>query len=412
VVEGKFDMGTFEGLLKGGKRGPAVVAGKSAESLIYQMAGHMKKPIMPPKAEKNPMTPQELALVKLWIDQGAKPPTMARERVKIALTLPPVQVKPVRAIVVSADKKVAAGRGNKIHLYDGTTGNHIKSFVDPGILTADQKPAGAAHISLVESLAFSPDGKLLASGSFREVTIWDVTTGQVKLKLPDVFADRIVTLAFSPNGKLLATGGGAPTEDGEIKVFEADTGKLAFEVKSGHSDTVYGVSFSPDGAKLATCGADKFVKVWEVPGGKLVKTFEGHTHHVLDVGWKSDGKLLASAGADNEIKVWDFEKGEQVRPIKAHTKQVTRLVFVANKPEFVTCSGDQSVRMWNADNGGNVRNFGNSPDYLYALGVSPDGSVVAYGGEEGVVRLYNGTNGQLVKALVPPGEEPMPPPKK
>jgi len=123
---------------------------------------------------------------------------------------------------------------------------------------------------------------------------------------------------------------------------------------------------------------------------------------VLDVGWKSDGKLLASAGADNVIKVWTYETGEQARTIPAHGKQVTRLVFIGTTPQFATCSGDATVKFWNVDNGGNVRNFGGNNDYVYAVGVSPDGAVVAAGGEEGVVRLYNGGNGQLVKSLLPP----------
>ena len=146
--------------------------------------------------------------------------------------------------------------------------------------------------------------------------------------------------------------------------------------------------------------------MFELPSGKLLKAIEGHSHHVLGVGWKGDGKLRASAGADNVVKVWDFEKGEQVRTIPGHGKQITGLVFIGKTPQFATCSGDQTVRFWNVDNGGNIRNFGGAAnDYLYALGVSPDGSVVASGGEEGVVRLYNGTNGQLVKALLPPGVE-------
>jgi WD40 repeat protein len=254
-------------------------------------------------------------------------------------------------------------------------------------------------------LTYSPDGKYLASGSYQEVHLWDAQTGVLRRRLPG-FAERVVALAFSPDGKLLATGGGAPTEDGEIKVFEVATGKAVLEVKSGHSDTVFGVCFSPDGTKLATCGADKFVKVFEVPSGKFLKSFEGHTHHVLDVGWKGDGKLLASAGADNAIKVWDYEKGEQTRTITGHAKQVTRLLFVGKTSQVVTCSGDQNVRFWNVDNGGGGTTFGGSRDFLYAVGVSPDGKVVAAGGEEGVVRLYNGANGQLLKSLVPPGVAP------
>jgi len=126
---------------------------------------------------------------------------------------------------------------------------------------------------------------------------------------------------------------------------------------------------------------------------------------VLDVGWKADGKLLASAGADNVIKVWDYEKGEQVRTFGNHAKQVTRLLFKGTTSEIVTCSGDQTVRFWNVDNGGGGMTFGGSNDYLYAVGVSPDGKIVAAGGEEGIVRLYNGANGQLIKALLPPGVE-------
>ena len=161
-------------------------------------------------------------------------------------------------------------------------------------------------------------------------------------------------------------------------------------------------------AKLATCGADKFVKVWEVPSGKFLKSFEGHTHHVLDVGWKPDGKLLASAGADNAVKVWDYEKGEQARTINAHQKQVTRLVFVGKTPTFLTASGDASAKLWNVDNGGNQRTFAGATDFLFAVAASPDGKVVATGGEEGVVRIYNGDNAALTKAVYPPGEEPKP----
>src|SRR5262245_23043882 len=411
-LKGKLDVGSYAALMKGGGRGPVVIPNKSSESPLVLYAGRTKKPFMPPKDEE-PLTPQELALIKLWIDQGAKPPSaVGGEKPKIALGVPPANVTPVRAVAVSPDKKeVAAGRGNKIDVYEAATGKHVRSVVDPKLTGPDGKPVAAAHLSLVESLAYSPDGKLLASGSFQEVVIWDTAKGEIKHRLTG-FADSVVCLAFAPKGSLLACGGGAPTEDGELKVFDPATGKLAVEVKNAHSDTVYGVCFNPDGKMLASCGADKFVKVHEIPSGKFVKSFEGHTHHVLDVGWRNDGKMLASAGADNAIKVWDFEKGEQARTMNGHTKQVTRLLFVGTTPQIVTCSADQTVRMWNVDNGGTVRQFGSVNDFLYAVGVSPDGSVVAAGGEEGIVRLYNGTNGQLVKELLPPSGAPPVPAKK
>src|SRR5262249_28652026 len=159
-----------------------------------------------------------------------------------------------------------------------------------------------------------------------------------------------------------------------------DKWKLITDIKNGHSDTVYGVSISPDNKKIATCSADKFIKIWELPSGKFIKSLEGHTHHVLDIGWSSDGKTLASAGADNVVKVWDYEKGEKVRDINAHAKQVTRLIFFGKANQFCTCGGDAQVKFFNTG-GGTLRNFGQNNDFVYAIGVSPDGAVVAAGGQ-------------------------------
>jgi WD40 repeat protein len=412
VKEARFDMGTYEGLMKGGKRGKAIIPGKGSDSLLYQCAGKTRKPMMPPKAE-TPLIPEELATIKLWIDQGAKAPSGMRVKPKVVVGLPPATVHPVRAIAVSPDKKiVVASRGNQLHVYDADKGDYLKALVDPNLTTPDKKPVKAAHLSLVESLAFSADGKLLASGSFQEVILWDVATGAIKQKLTG-FSDRVVALAFSPDGKMLATGGGAPTEDGEVKIFDPASGNLIKELKNAHSDTVFGVCFAGDSKRLATCGADKFVKTWELPAGTLLKSFEGHTHHVLDVGWKSDGKLLASAGADNVIKVWDFEKGEQVRTLQAAGKQVTRLLFIGTTTQVLTCSGDGQVRTWDVQSGSNTGNFSGNTDFVYAVGASPDGTVIAAGGEEGVVRLYKNRAGTPFKSLLPPDAAPKPePPKK
>ncbi len=401
VKEGKFDMSSFELLMKGGKHGKPVVPGKSLESLLVELAGKTRKPFMPPKTEE-PLTPEELALIKLWIDQGARAPIGPHVRKKIVLTELPQVVHPVRALAISPDRSaLGASRGNEIHIYDAATGTYIRSLVDPELKTPDGKALRAADLAIVDALAYSPEGKFLASGGFQKVVLWDAHTGRLARRITGV-VDRVGALAFSPDGKLLATGGGMPTQDGEIKIIDAATGTVVREIKNGHSDQVFGVAFSPDGKKLATCGADKFVKVFEVPGGKFLKAFEGHTHHVLDVAWKADGKMLVSCGADNVIKVWDYEKGEQVRTFGNTSKQITRLAFKGKTSEIVTCSGDPLVRFWNIDNGGAGLAFGGNQDFLYAVDVSRDGKVVAAGGEEGIVRLYNGTSGQLIKALLPP----------
>ncbi len=427
VKENNLDLASYEGLIKGGKRGSPIIPGKGGESLIIKLMTRVETKVpMPPRGEP-PLTPEEMAIVKLWIDQGAKAPTTAKARPAIVVGLPPANVVPVRAVAVSPDKTtVATGRGNQIHLYDAGSGTYIRTLAAPNLKTVDGKAVKAAHLSLVDSMAWSNDGKYLASGSFQEVAIWDPLTGEQRHKI-NGFAHMVVAIAFSPDGKLMGVAGGEPTVEGEIKVYEVGSWKLVVDIKNGHSDTVYGIAFSPElkipvaGSKdqftsaymLVTGSADKFVKVWSLPDGKFVKSFEGHTHHVLDVGWMADGKLLASAGADNAVKVWDFDKGEQARTINAHTKQVTRLLFIGKKAEFITCGGDNQVKAFNATNGGQVRTYTPaSNDYVYAIGTSADGTVVASGGEDGVARVYNGANGQMTKTLLPPDAQPKQPEKK
>jgi hypothetical protein len=405
VKEGKLDLSSYDTMMRGGKRGPAVVPNKSAESPLVKLASKDIRPFMPPKSEE-PLTPNELALLKLWIDQGAKPPTGLREMPKVVLKAPPAAVVSVLGVAVSPDKSaVAASRGNQVHIYDAGSGTYVRSLIDATFVGPDKKPVKAAHLSLVESLAWSPNGKFIASGSYQEISLWDAKTGEFIRKIPG-FSERVMCLAFSNDSKFLAAGGGAPTQEGELKIIDVATGKVTQDIKSNvHSDTVFGVAFSPDDKTLASCGADKFVKTFEVPSGKFLKAFEGHTHHVLGIGWSSDGKLIASAGADNVVKIWDYARGEQVRTINAHTKQITGLAFIGKSNVFATCSGDQQVRFWNVTNGGNTRNFSVGSDFLQCVGVSPDGSIMAVGGQEGAVRLYNANSGALIKMLLPPGAE-------
>src|SRR5262249_49309594 len=133
LKEAKLDMATYETLMKGGKSGKPLVPGKSAESLMIKCAGKTEKPFMPPKSE-TALTPQELALLKVWIDQGAKPPTTQRERPKIIVSAPPEGVAPSRGVAVSPDKStVAASRGNQIHIYDAGSGAYVRTLLDPDL---------------------------------------------------------------------------------------------------------------------------------------------------------------------------------------------------------------------------------------------------------------------------------------
>ena len=145
-------------------------------------------------------------------------------------------------------------------------------------------------------MSLSADNQLIAWNTNPEWTLERTVGGDSQQ-----FADRVISLAFSHDGKLLATGGGEPSRTGEVKIWDVALGKLVRSIPDAHSDTVFGIEFSPDDTVLATCAADKFVKLHTVADGKWIKSFEGHTHHVLGVSWQPNGKMLASCGADMVI---------------------------------------------------------------------------------------------------------------
>jgi WD40 repeat protein len=213
--------------------------------------------------------------------------------------------------------------------------------------------------------------------------------------------DRVNALRFTPDGKTLATGGGEPTRGGEIKLWQVSDGKLVKEFKNVHSDAVFALDFTPDGKYLASGAADKFARVVEVASGKVVKAFEGHTHHVLGVSWKRDGRTLATAGADNVIKVWDFVSGERRKTVEGFSKEVTSICFIPGTDQAVASSGDSSVSTVN-EKGEKVRAFTGASDFMHSSAVTPDGRIVVAGGQDSVLRVWNGTDGKAVATFEAP----------
>ena len=424
VTEGKFDMSTYEKVMKGGaKRGAKVVVpGKSGESFLFLACSRQMKPIMPPKTEE-PLTSQELSLVKLWIDEGAKAPTTIRAKEKIIVNLPPALVKPVRAVAVTPDgKSVAASRGNQVHVFESKTptdakkGDNKKDWVH--VRRRSSTRAQDARRQGREGRAHLPrrvDGLFARRQDARHRQL----PGTDALGLREGHTDAFGSAGLptrSPASPIPWTASCSPPAAVRRprtarSRSSRQTGKLLADIKGGHSDTVFGVAFSPDGKLLATCGADKFVKVFELPNEgwgwpfgpgpkapRLAKAFEGHTHHVMGVGWTPDGKKLASCGADNFVKVWDYEKGEKVRDMQGHQKQVTALAFVGKTPQFLT--GSAATRACGCGTRTTAATSGTSraPPTSCTRCSQHRRHVVATGCEDGVVRVYNGTNGQLMKA--------------
>src|SRR3954466_11300963 len=163
-------------ILKGGSEGPAVVPGKGSESRLLKLASKQKEPFMPPPdndVKAKPLTPQELGLIKLWIDQGAKGEVKAATTEISWQPLPP-DINPIYAVAITPDGQyAAASRANQIFMYHVPSRRELGRLTDPALLSGSvYKQPGVADLDLIQSLKFSPDGTRLASGGFRTVKIW------------------------------------------------------------------------------------------------------------------------------------------------------------------------------------------------------------------------------------------------
>lgn len=209
------------------------------------------------------------------------------------------------------------------------------------------------------------------------------------------FVDRVNALAFSVDGKWLASGGGEPSRSGEIKVWNWETMELVHDLKTIHSDSVSALEFSPDAQYLASGSADRFVRVVDLASGKTRHSMEGHTHHVLDVSWQADGRALVSAGADAVVKIWDAVTGERKRNIEGFKKEATGVGFLGNKAEVLASSGDASIAVYGLD-GKRRRVMEGARGFIFAESVSADGRYVAGGGQDGVLRVWDAPSGKAL----------------
>ena len=208
--------------------------------------------------------------------------------------------------------------------------------------------------------------------------------------------DVVTSLAFSPDGALLASGSGRASRSGEIKLWKVADGSLARALAAPHSDTVMALEFSRRGDLLASGGADRFLKVHAVADGKPVRSYEGHTGHVLGVSWMANGRRLASAGADNAIKLWDVSSGEQLKSIAVGKKEVTAVRFVGVSNEVMAVAGDPVARLYKPD-GGVAREFRDPGAFLQAAAVS--GAFAVAGGQDGKLRIWDLASGNLFHAV-------------
>jgi WD40 repeat protein len=265
-----------------------------------------------------------------------------------------------------------------------------------GITAAQAPPTELkGHTALVYNIAFSPDGKILASAGFdNKVKLWEFPSGK-ELRTIDGHTGPVYCVAFSPDGKTIASS----SHDQTIRLSNVADGKLVREIK-GHTGIVDSIAYSPDGKLLASGSADKSVRLWNPADGKEVKKLGDHANSVYWVTFSPDGKTLASAGADGAITLWEVAGQKLLKTIKVEDPAikgqfvpVTSLVFSPDNASLYSVGFDRLVHVWNVSTGMETKKFGPTADDLYGVTFSRDGkqlATVGYGGNLTTWKLDDG----------------------
>lgn len=267
-------------------------------------------------------------------------------------------------------KTLASGSMDKtIKLWDAQTGSLKQTLT--------------GHSNGVHAIAFSPDGKTLASGSDdKTIKLWDTQTGALNQTLTEN-GSAVHTIKFSPDGATLASG----STDKTIKLWNAQTGELK-QTLTGHDDVVKTVAFSPDGTILASGSDDQTIKLWDAQTGALRQTLTGHSNGVHAISFSSDGKTLASGSIDKTIKLWDVQTGALKQTLTGHNSGIHALTFSPDGKMLASGSTDKTVKLWDAQTGALKQTFTGHSDMVMAVAFSPDGKTLASGGMDKTIKLW------------------------
>jgi WD40 repeat protein len=225
---------------------------------------------------------------------------------------------------------------------------------------------------------------------------WNLVTTLGDGKSDDPFVDRVTTLAFDPMGDRLLTGTGVPSRGGHIAVWDTANWTRLVANDEAHQDTITAFSFSPDGSRFASASTDKLIKIFETETLTELQTLEAHTSHVLDVSWNADDLTLASAGADLKVKIWNLSDGSVKSTVEGYSKEIGTVVYVGETETLLTASGDKTVKLANAP----LPDAGDA--FLHTADANQDGSLLIAGGQDSVLRVWDGKAKKLIVSFPSP----------
>ncbi|KIM86959.1 hypothetical protein PILCRDRAFT_293290 [Piloderma croceum F 1598] len=266
------------------------------------------------------------------------------------------------------------------------------------------------HTSSVNSVAFSPNGKHIVSGSSDQtVRIWDAETGDVVARPYQGHTQSVSSVAFSPDGKRIVSG----SWDNTIRVWSTETGNVIAAPFIGHVEYVSHVVFSPDGEHVASCSDDQTIRVWNAETGDFI--IKMHVKLVTSVVFSPDGKHMASGSANGTIHIWNAVTGEATMgPLAVHTDAVTSIAFSPVGTHIASGSKDKAIYVLDLGNGrrdaaglaGAIVSddasyiisgpFKGHTDWVTSVRFSPDGRWIASGSVDRTIRIWDIDTGNVV----------------
>lgn len=246
----------------------------------------------------------------------------------------------------------------------------------------------------------------LANYDFSELTIWQADLRRVNLSYVNfqnadlaksVFAEslsNVLSVAFSHDGKLLATG----DAKGDICLWQVDNGKQLLSLK-GHQSWVYSLTWSPQGNILASASGDRTVRLWDISEARCVKVMHGHTSQVTSVAWNFDGQTLVSASMDSTVRLWDVCEGNCLKVLHGHQGPVYSVAWIPGSNSIASSSGDRTVRLWDVSEGKCLKILSGHSNWVYSVACHPQGNIIASGSADCSVRLWDVAEGKCLKIL-------------